>query len=212
MNQTVIAKKRGGIQKGTEAGSKESKQLDGDVRVIAEAIAKSQTRYFYEVGHKNMLSERFSDKVKQSASLPELSAMGITLGCVPDGGMWFDGDRTQKNRQLKYVFEAKYQKAGGNAIERWGTNHDICVAINPDCEYITFATGPGAAPGKVMHRHGTNMEILHGKNVKWYYSPSGFSQEEIFNKMVHHLNLDLKFDDIKPFLPKTNIFNNIFAQ
>jgi len=212
MNQTVIAKKRGGIQKGTEAGSKESKQLDGDVRVIAEAIAKAQTHYFYEIGHKNMLSERFSDAVKQAASLPELLTMGITVGCVPDGGMWFDGNRLKANRKLIAGFEAKHQQDGGNAIERWCKNFMLCKGMNPDVKYITFMSGPGAMPDGVLYKFGRSMIAANGPNCIFYYQSEGFSQEDIFNKMVHHLHLDLKFNDIKPFLPKTNIFNNIFAQ
>jgi len=206
----------GGIQKGTEAGSAESKKLDGDVRVVSQAIALAQKRYHYEQGHRNLTSDRISESVRDRAGLPELVSMGITLGCVPDGGMWFDGDRTVKNRRLKCVFEAKHQGTGGNAIERWGTNHDICTAINPDCEYVTFATGAGAAQGEVLHRHGTNMEIIHGSNVKWHYAPDGFSQEQIFEIMRSTLKLDdLKFNDIKPYLDskvRTNHFLSLFEE
>lgn len=206
----------GGIQPGTEAGSKESKQLDGDVRVVAQAIALAQKDYYYEQGHRNLTSERINESVRDRASLPELVEKGITLGCVPDGGMWFDGDRTVKNRTLKTVFEAKHQGTGGNAIERWGTNHDICKAINPDCTYVTFATGAGAAEGEVLHRHGTNMEIIHGSNVQWHYKPNGFSQEEIFDIMKSTLKLDqLTFSDIKPYLNtkvQTSHFLNLFEE
>lgn len=202
----------GGIQKGTEAGSAESKKLDGDVRVVSQAIALAQKEYYYEQGHRNLTSDRISESVRDRAGLPELVEKGITLGCVPDGGMWFDGDRTVKNRKLKCVFEAKHQGTGGNAIERWGTNHDICTAINPDCEYVTFATGAGAAEGEVLHRHGTNMEIIHGKNVQWHYAPDGFGQEEIFEVMKTALKLEsLKFDDIKPYLDSKVRANNFLT-
>ena len=191
----------GGIQKGTEAGSAESKRLDGDVRIVAQAIALAQKEYYYEQGHRNLTSDRINEAVRDRAALPEIVAKKITLGCVPDGGMWFDGDRSVKNRQLKCVFEAKHQGRGGNAIERWGTNHDICKAVNPDCLYVTFATGAGANQGEVLHRHGTNMEIIHGQKVKWHYAPDGFSQAEIFEIMKSSLKLEsLVFDNIKPYL------------
>jgi hypothetical protein len=207
----------GGIQPGTEAGSKESKQLDGDVRSVALAIAQAQDQYFYEQGHRNLTSGRINESVRDAASLPELVEKGITLGCVPDGGMWFDGDRSTPNRKLKVVFEAKHQGTGGNAIERWGTNHDICKAINPDCTYVTFATGAGAVNGEVLHRHGTNMEIIHGKNVQWHYKPEGFSQEEIFNIMKTTLALDsLTFDKVTPYIGKKiarfTTFDDLFEE
>lgn len=191
---------KGGIQKGTEAGSEESKKLDGDVKVISLAIARAQTSYFYEAGHKNMLSERFSDKVRQAASLPELEVMGITLGCMPDGGMWFDGNRLKANRKLIAGFEAKHQQDGGNAIERWCKNYMLCKGMNPDVKYITFMSGPGATPNGVLYKFGHSMVAANGPNCIFYYQPDGFSQEDIFNKMVHHLGLDLKFDTIKIFL------------
>ncbi len=206
----------GGIQPGTEAGSKESKKLDHDVRMVAQAIALAQKQYYYEPGHRNLTSDRINESVRNAACLPECANQGITLGCVPDGGMWFDGDRTVMNRRLKYVFEAKYQKKVGNAIERWSTNHDICRKIGPDCQYVTLATGPGAEPGEVVHRHGTNMEIIHGKKVKWHYAPDGFSREEIFEIMKSTLELDdLKFDDIKPYLDhrvQRSHFLNLFEE
>ena len=147
-----MIKKAIGIQKGTEAGSEESKQLDGDVKVIAEVIAKAQTHYFYEFGHKNMISERFSDAVKQAASLPELAEMGITVGCVPDGGMWFSGNRSVPKRKLVAGFEAKHQQDGGNAIERWCKNYMLCKGMNPNVKYITFMSGPGAMPNGVLYK------------------------------------------------------------
>jgi hypothetical protein len=201
----------GGIQPGTEAGSKESKQLDGDVRIIAQAIAQAQNTYYYEQGHRNLTSNRVRENKRDSAALPELVKKGITLGCVPDGGMWFDGDRTKVDRILKVVFEAKHQQDGGNAIERWGTNHDICKFINPEVVYVTFATGEGAREGGVLYRHGTNMHIIHGDRVQWIYSPAGFSQETIFNIMNDRLGLDLTFEKIKPFLNrKINTFDEFF--
>lgn len=188
----------GGIQVGTEAGSVESKQLDGDVRLVAEAIARAQDQYYYERGHRNLLNERFGRDVRDQASLPEATARGITIGCVPDGGMWFDGDRT-KERKLVAVFEAKHQQNGGNAIERWATNHAVCQAINPAVVYTTFATGAGAAEGGVVHGYGESMRAIY-PNTQWHYKPEGFSQEEICEIMVKNLGLDLTFEQVKPHI------------
>ena len=73
-------------------------------------------------------------------------------------------------------------------------------------------SGPGAMPNGVLYKFGHSMVAANGANCIFYYQPEGFSQEDIFNKMVYHLDLDLKFDDIKPFLPSTNCFNTIFTQ
>lgn len=189
----------GGIQKGTQAGSVESKALDGNVRLVAEAINCAQKDYHFERGHRNLLAERFGENTRQLAQLPELTKKGINIGCVPDGGMWFDGDRKQDNRQLRVVFEAKHQQNGGNAIERWATNHAICTAINPDVVYVTFATGAGAAEGGVLHTYGESMRAIY-PNTKWYYSEEGFTQEELTDIMVSELGLDLTYAQVKPHI------------
>jgi len=189
----------GGIQKGTQAGTAESKLLDGDVRLIAEAINCAQKEYYYERGHRNLLSERFGEETRTMAQLPELSKKGISIGCVPDGGMWFDGDRKQDNRRLRVVFEAKHQQNGGNAIERWATNHAICSAINPDASYVTFATGAGASEGGVLHSYGESMRAIY-PNTKWHYSEEGFTQEELCDIMTAELGLDLTYAQVKPHI------------
>lgn len=203
----------GGIQKGTEAGSVESKQLDGDVKVVAEAIAqclkaKPQPQYFYEFGHQNYTGSNFSKKTIVENALPEFVERGITVGCVPDGGMWFDGPRNQP-RTLKVAFEAKHQQDGGNAIERWGKNYLLCYRLSPDVKYITFMTGAGATPGGVLHKFGTSMSAINGPNCIFYYEPDGFTREGIFNIMVSTLGLDLTFDQIEPFFNQ-KIVNNFY--
>jgi hypothetical protein len=201
----------GGIQKGTEAGSIESKELDGNVKIVSLAIEQAQSNYYYEAGHRNLTSTRVRESKRDNASLPELVKKGITLGCIPDGGMWFDGNRDAEQRTLKVVFEAKHQGDHGNAIERWSTNHDICRFINPDVLYVTFATGEGAVEGGVLHRYGSNMSTIHGDKVKWIYSPLGFTQEQIFDHMSALLGLtDLTFDQIKPYIGKTSTFSKLF--
>lgn len=202
----------GGIQKGTEAGSAESKQLDGDVKVIAEAIAQVQKKYFYESGHRSLdETKNFSKQTVLEASIPEIREKNVRLGCMPDGGMWFNGPRTQP-RALKVAFEAKHQQDGGNAIERWSKNYLICNTIWPDCKYVTFMTGGGAKVGGVLHDFGTSMANLRGENCIFFYAENGFSQEGIFNIMISVLGLDLTFEQIRPFInKKIQTFNHPFV-
>jgi hypothetical protein len=192
----------GGIQVGTEAGGIESKQLDGDVKLVSEAIAKRITKdLHYEQGHKNMLAEGFSEETRDRNALPELAKLGITSGCMPDGGMWFTGNREDSTRKLVAVFEAKHQQDGGNAIERWATNYLLCRRINSDVVYVTFMTGEGAKKGGVLHTYGTDMSIVNGENCRFHFSPNGFSRETIFEVMKSALNLPFNFNDIKRYLP-----------
>lgn len=199
----------GGIQKGTEAGSVESKKLDGDVKVIAEAIAQAQSVYYYESGHKCMDETKFTHKTVVESSLPEMKDRNIRLGCVPDGGMWFDADRSQP-RTLKVAFEAKHQQDGGNAIERWSKNFSLCHKLWPDCKYVTFMTGEGAQVGGVLHDFGETYSSVFGPNCIFYYAPEGFSQEDICNIMTSVLGLDLTFEQIQPYINRKVSRNNFF--
>jgi len=207
----------GGVQVGTEAGSVESKQLDGDVKAIAEAIAqylriKNHKQYFYERGHKNLKEGHFNPQTIAENSLPELKEMGITVGCLPDGGMWFDGPRSQP-RALKVAFEAKHQQDGGNAIERWCKNYLLCKGMNPDIKYVTFMSGPGAVPNGVLYKFGHSMVAANGNNCIFYYQPDGFSQEGIFNIMISILELDITYDQVEPYLNQkiSNNFHDLYT-
>lgn len=199
-----------GIQKGTEASSMESKRLDGDVKVVAEALSQAQTTYFYETGHRNLGAAVSPHKITEGA-LPEFRARGITLGCIPDGGMWFDHPRGQP-RSLRVAFEAKHQGDGGNAIERWCKNYLLCHRLWPDMTYVTFMTGEGARTGGVLHEFGKSMTAINGQNCVFYYAPDGYSQEGIFNVMTSVLGLDLQYADIKPYLNHrpTRVFDRHF--
>ncbi len=201
----------GGIQKGTEAGSAESKQLDGDVKVIAEAIAQAQNRYFYESGHRCLDETKFSHRTVIEAAIPEMRERGVEIGCMPDGGMWFDAPRGQ-TRTLKVAFEAKHQQDGGNAIERWNKNYLLCNRLWPEARYITFMTGEGAKVGGVLHSFGKTMSAINGADCVFYYAPTGFSQEDIFSVMNSVLDLGLTFDQIRPYINKrlVNNFDNLF--
>jgi hypothetical protein len=172
----------GGIQKGTEAGSVESKELDNFVKNIALKISKLQNKFCFELGH---------EKKKR---LPELDSS--LMACVPDGGMWFDGDRTKSNRKLKYVFEAKKQGTGGNAIERWFKNYFLCHNIDRDMSYITFMIGAGAADGEVLHSTGTTVKS-YDKNAHFHYSVDGFSEKQIFDIMINHLKLNITYEQLQ---------------
>lgn len=198
----------GGIQLGTQAGSIESKRLDGDIKRVAEAIAQSIEKYnitnapYFEKGHKNLVAESFSEEKRKASALPELVEMGISLGCMPDGGMWFDGDRSKTNRKLLAVFEAKHQQDGGNAIERWCKNYMLSKGINPDMTYHTLMTGEGAQLGGVLDKFANSMTAANGEHCVFHKSVDGFSEEEIFDIMVNALNIknDLTFEQVKPFL------------
>jgi hypothetical protein len=193
----------GGIQKGTEAGSEESKKLDNDVKMIAEAIAQVQSKYFFERGHRVYDATKKNKQTIRENAIPEFTKKGVLVGCVPDGGMWFSGDRSDATRLLQFVFEAKYQGVAGNAIERWYNNHFLCSKIFPGVKYITFMTGKGAEHGEVLHKHGDSVVGLDPDCI-FYYAPEGFSQEGIFNIMISNLGLELKFEDIKPYLGTTS--------
>jgi hypothetical protein len=202
----------GGIQKGTEAGSAESKQLDGDVKVIAEAIAQAQTQYFYESGHRSLDETKFNRQTVAEASLPEMRGI-VRQGCMPDGGMWFDAPRNSP-RTLKVAFEAKHQQDGGNAIERWCKNYLLCNRLWPTSKYVTFMTGEGARVGGVLHSFGETMSAVNGPDCIFYYAPDGFTQEGIFNIMNSVLGLSLTFEDIKPYINRRPVsnFEHIFKQ
>lgn len=209
----------GGIQPGTEAGSKESKQLDSSIKKVSEAIAqllekeKILNAPYFEKGHKNLVAECYSQEKKQTAALPELSELGITVGCMPDGGMWFDGDRSKKDRKLLAVFEAKHQQDGGNAIERWCKNYMLSKGMNPEMTYHTVMTGEGAQPGGVLDKFAKSMQAAEGKNCVFHQNPNGFSNEDIFDIMKKALNLDITFDKVRPYLDtKMSRFLDLFEE
>lgn len=210
----------GGIQKGTEAGSIESKRLDSGLKKISEAIAqvierdKIPNAPYFEQGHTNLVAERYSKERKERAALPELTALGITVGCMPDGGMWFDGDRNNPDRKLLAVFEAKYQQDGGNAIERWCKNYMFSKCMNPEIKYHTIMSGEGARSGGVLDKFARSIKAAEGQNCVFHQRPEGFSDEEIFDIMKEALGLqDLTFDRVRPCLEtKLSRFLDLFEE
>jgi hypothetical protein len=211
----------GGIQKGTEAGSVESKRLDGDIKRVAEAIAQAIEKHnvpnapFFEKGHKNLVAESFSEEKRQASALPELVEIGISLGCMPDGGMWFDGDRNKADRKLLAVFEAKHQQDGGNAIERWCKNYMLSKAITPDMHYHTLMSGEGAQPGGVLDKFANSMTSANGDGCVFHKSVDGFSEEQIFDIMSTALGVDqhLTYSQVRPFMEtKLSRFLDLFEE
>ncbi len=188
MEQQIL-KKKGGIQKGTTASTKESIELDTSVKKIAQSLAKTNKKFFYEAGHSNRGSK---PETIERNSLPEFNEMGFTLGCMPDGGMWFTGSRGTDGRALKYVFEAKHQQDAGNAIERWTKNYVLCKSISPDVVYVTFASGEGARPGGVLQKFGDSMKAAFGNNVVFHYSVDGFTPESILKIMSDTMGLNIQ--------------------
>jgi hypothetical protein len=210
----------GGIQKGTQAGSKASKKLDRNLRKVSEAIAQALEAQnkpgspYFERGHENLVAARWTQEKKDRAALPELAQLGITVGCVPDGGMWFDGDRSKPDRKLLAVFEAKHQQDGGNAIERWCKNHMFSKCISPDMTYHTVMSGEGAKPGGVLDKFANSITAAEGSSCVFHKKPEGFSEEEIFDIMKDPLKLDdMTFNDIQPYLnTKLSRFLDLFEE
>jgi len=190
----------GGIQIGNTATSTNSELLDNVVFEVSRAISSATLQFYMEFGHKNLISERYTQSVKEQASLPEFDELGIQLGCMPNGGMWFNGSRA-KTRKLVAVFEASYQQDGGNAIERWATNYLLCKAVNPDVKYITFMSGDGAKDGGVLNTYANTMKNILGDNIEFYCAKDGFTHEKVFSIMKTAMGLNIEFDAIKRYLP-----------
>lgn len=162
----------GGIQPGTTASSEKSIKLDNQVKEISQELAKEvSSKYIYVSGHtkKNRIFE------------------GIYTGCVPDGGIWLD-----QTGKVRAAFEAKYQKGGGNAIERHGKNSMILETFRGETfQYVTFCTGGGAAANNPVEEYAKTMlfcknasdcrelNVLHPDGYSFFLSEEGFTKEEI---------------------------------
>jgi len=200
-----------GVQPGTSATSIQSKELDDGVKVVSEAIKEYLkwlvvpigTVLLYERGHSNAGSR---EKAVEKNRLQELSHLGDTIGVVPDGGMWFER-QPDGTRKLLAAFEAKYQGKTGNAYERWNKNFMVCEYINPAVKYVTFMTGEGAVEGNVLHSFGTTMHKIK-PNAVFYYSPGGFSREEIFGIFKSTLGLSMNYQDLIPFIGQVDTHKN----
>jgi len=169
--------------RGDKSQSPESKNLDNNTKKAMKNIITSlQTKYELSFGHTNRITKNSDQR------LPEFVSLGITLGCVPDGGLWFE--KNNDSRKLRFVFESKHQGKKGNAIERWGKNYILCKMLNPEVKYITFLTGEGCQEGEILCRFAKSMEILDPKNTLFHSSENGFTQAEIESIMKSYLDKD----------------------
>ena len=146
--------------------TKESLTLDGDLKRVARKVAEDIKLKHPEV----YWTKRFNTTAHSA-------------GCEPDGGVfWFEDVPI-------VVAEAKHQGASGNAIERWYKNNFVIKQANADCTYITFATGEGAYPDRVIgktlspaHHLGYNT-YSKGENV-CYLRPEGLSENEMYTTLM----------------------------
>lgn len=164
---------------GKVASTENSRKLDQLVKKVAKKINKEQsTTYFYEPGHVNN-----STTIK----LKEFIDHNLTSGQMPDGGFWFDKPWSEDDRKCKYVFEAKFQGNSGNAIQRWADGFAICLKLYPDVKYITFMSGTGCTSSGVLQKHKEKYECLYGDKVVFYLNQEGFTEDDIYEKMMKHL-------------------------
>lgn len=161
------------------ANTLESKTLDCNTKKAMNKIASSlQSKYYFE-------KEHYNDKYGKRR-LPEFEKLEVSLGCVPDGGFWFDNPRGV-DRKLCYVFESKHQGEDGNAIERWGKNYILCKMLNPEVKYITFLSGSGCGNGKILQRFSETMKILDPSSCIFYLNEDGFTEDQISSIMLSYL-------------------------
>lgn len=163
---------KGGIQSGTVATDTHAKYLDTVLketsRVLAEEL-KDQGYTYQKKFDKKFLIER-----------------GILIGCEPDGAIWY------KDGVPVVAIEGKKQGKGGNAIERWNKNYNICRSINPNIRYITFGSREGFEPDGYPYKYAKTQLALEGKTEfnklypngqSWFINPAGFSQAEVVDIM-----------------------------
>jgi len=167
----------GGIQPGTTASSAESTRLDKQVRRISKIVLKKlQPKY---------------PELERLHKLPKHMLYEGIGACSPDGGAW-----TYKGKLLS-AFEGKYQKIGGNAIERWFKNFHHISEVNPRCPLVTFAAGPGARQGEVIYKtlyrptRGQYNKIRHaGPSV--FLSEPGYDDHFIEETMIRFIEGEIR--------------------
>jgi hypothetical protein len=165
---------KGGIKKGTTATDIYSKSLDETLKNLREEI-------YQEIKHLGFYYRKAVDKKL-------LREKGITIGFVPDGGIWY------KNDVAVVIFEAKKQGKGGNAIERWCKNYSIAKFLFNDVRYVTFGSREGFEIGSYPERFAKSFLMMedskkevnkpYAKGQTWILSPNGFSKIEIKEKMI----------------------------
>jgi hypothetical protein len=179
MNQTVITKGTGGVQKGGSATTAESSKLDQQLKTTAQKLKKEFSGY--SKGH-NRRKPLWED---------------IYSGCEPDGGLWID-----EHKKVRVAIEAKVQGNHGNAQERHSKNLMICKKFSSSSgfRYVTFMAGEGAKHDGVLERYAKtaltcnnpegHQEVnkLHNEGVSFFLSVTGWADEEIETLMRQALS------------------------
>lgn len=150
--------------------TRESLSLDGNLKRVARKVA-----------------EQIKDTHPEVYWTKKYTSTAHSAGCEPDGGVfWIEGTPI-------VVAEAKHQGNAGNAIERWYKNNYIMRNANHDITYITFATGEGAYPSKIIgkilspaHHLGYN-NYSKSENV-CYLRPEGVSEQEMYSILIQAIN------------------------
>lgn len=166
---------KGGIQSGTVATDSHAKFLDSAMKEVQKELAE-------ELKDQGFICKK---KLKKDFLIEQ----GVLVGCEPDGGIWFQNDK------LVAAFEGKKQGKGGNAIERWEKNYNICKSLNPNVKYITFGAREGfeedGYPYKyaktMLNREKKNLNTLYDEGQSWFVNPQGFTKEEIKSIMKQAL-------------------------
>lgn len=154
---------RGGIQPGTTASSKESRELDRNVKTVAKKLLQEYTQF--------RVIKRFSHAHKMQWVGEDC------FGFQPDGYAWFIND------QLVAVFEAKKQGIEGNVQERWWDNACTAQFINKDVRYHTWCRGEGCVTGGPLHQLSRKAQLMLGTNFTFSLSQTGFTLQEIESQM-----------------------------
>jgi len=180
---------RGGIQEGTNVFTGASLALDKKTYAIAKEVYKSKVSVYPEL--------------KWIPKIDKREVPGGVTPCKPDSGVF------QYKGVYICAFEAKYQGARGNAIERWYKNATIMRIMNPKVSYITFACGPGAYGVirntlKAMHTEGLGGEndYYPGKN-SLFLSEECFDDKSVFNIIERVLTHEIENFDNNYTAPST---------
>jgi len=167
---------RGGIQSGTVATDIAAKALDEACKVSSTLLAEEMSSNGY------VCIRKMNKKL--------LNPLNVYIGCAPDGGAWF------RDGKLVAVFEAKKQGIGGNAIERWVKNYEVCKRFNPDVKYVTFGSGAGFEEGNYCWRFAKSyidsnrkFNELYSTGTSWFINPEGFTQNQIISVMREALTI-----------------------
>ena len=128
----------GGVQEGTSATSRDSRETEKLVREAGKAAAD----------HSNSterVTKLSGDQVKEALGVAGIE--GEVVGAEPDGGIWL----LKTNKTPLIAVEAKYQGEGGNAIERWYKNYYVFKSMGVR-RFVTVCTGDGFFNDKAAQR------------------------------------------------------------